>query len=80
MQVERDYTQRLDAPSVFKISGNLYKVVPLNEAVEGEVGYYAIGKNFVVIELVGTIHTGAGPDFSSALNALRADILTNRED
>lgn len=76
---DRDYSVRLDAPEFFKIGSVKYQVVPLPEAGEGTVGYYCIGANTVVLELYGTIHTGAGPDFSSALNALRADVLTNRE-
>lgn len=76
---DRDYSVRLDAPEFFKVGGTKYPVVPLPEAGDGDVGYYCIGLNTVVLELVGTIHTGAGPDFSSALNALRADVLTNRE-
>lgn len=76
---DRDYSVRLDAPEFFKIGNVRYPVVPLPEAGEGDVGYYCIGTSTVVLELYGTIHTGAGPDFSSALNALRADVLTNRE-
>lgn len=74
----RDFSVRLDAPEFFRISGVKYPVVPLPEAGDGDVGYYCIGSNTVVLELYGTIHTGAGPDFSSALNALRADVLTNK--
>ena len=71
---ERDYEVRLDAPMSFTLSGETHDVVPLNVATTGDVGYYSIGDS-VVLELVGTIHTAAGPDFSSALNALRASIL-----
>lgn len=76
---DRDYSVRLDAPEFFKIGSTQYPVVPLTDAGEGDVGYYCIGTSTVVLELYGTIHTSAGPDFSSALNALRADVLTNRE-
>lgn len=76
---DRDYSVRLDAPEFFRIGTVKYPVVPLPEAGEGDVGYYCIGTNTIVLEMYGTIHTGAGPDFSSALNALRADVLTNRE-
>lgn len=72
---DRDYSVRLDAPEVFKVKGVVYQVVPYPEATDGDVGYYTIGSS-IVLELVGTIHTSAGPDFSSALNALRAEILT----
>lgn len=72
---DRDYSVRLDAPEVFKIKGITHSVLPYPEAVDGDVGYYTIGST-IVLELVGTVHTSAGPDFSSALNALRADILT----
>lgn len=76
---DRDYSVRLDAPEFFKIGSTQHPVVPLTDAGEGDVGYYCIGTSTVVLELYGTIHTSAGPDFSSALNALRADVLTNRE-
>ncbi|WBF79298.1 hypothetical protein IACHDJAJ_00059 [Aeromonas phage vB_AdhS_TS3] len=71
---DRDYSVRLDAPEVFKVKGITHQVMPLPEAVGGDVGYYTIG-NTIVLELVGTVHTSAGPDFSSALNALRAEVL-----
>jgi hypothetical protein len=71
---DRDYSVRLDAPQYFRVNGLKYPVTILPEAVEGEVGYYSIG-NSVVLELVGTVHTAGGPDFSSALNALRAEVL-----
>lgn len=71
---DRDYSIRLDAPPIFKFQGKIHDVVPLNVANTDDVGYYSIGSS-IVLELVGTIHTSAGPDFSSALNALRAEIL-----
>lgn len=72
--MSRDYSVRLDAPDTFKLRGEVYEVKPLDTAVAGDVGYYSVGDS-IVLELVGTIHTSAGPDFSSALNALRAEIL-----
>ena len=71
---DRDYSVRLDAPKFFRVNNIKYPVKVLPEAVVGEVGYYSIG-NSVVLELIGTVHTAGGPDFSSALNALRAEVL-----
>lgn len=71
---DRDYSVRLDAPDTFKLRGIVYQVKPLTEAVVGDIGYYTIGQA-VVLELIDTVYTSAGPDFSTALNGLRADIL-----
>ena len=71
---DRDYSVRLDAPDTFKLKGVIYPVKPLPEAVAGDIGYYTIGQA-IVLELIGTVYTSAGPDFSTALNGLRADIL-----
>ena len=71
---DRDYSVRLDAPDTFKLRGMVYSVKPQTEVVDGDIGYYTIGQA-VVLELIGTVYTSAGPDFSTALNGLRADIL-----
>ena len=71
---DRDYYVRLDAPKFFRVNNIKYPMKVFPQAVEGEVGYYSIG-NSVVLELIGTTHTAGGPDLSSALNALRAEVL-----
>lgn len=70
----RDYSALLDAYSELKVGRKVYKVVPLNEALEGDIGYYSLG-NSVCAELVNTIYSAAGPDFSAAINALKFDLI-----